>query len=59
MPDDDLRFTLRPTTEPSADLRALASTLWQMFVALTSEGFTERQALVVIGQVLSANRPTT
>ena len=42
-------------TEPSADLRELASALWQMFVALCNEGFDERQALVVIGQVLAAN----
>jgi hypothetical protein len=46
-------------TEPSAQLRALASTLWQMYVALTSEGFTEQQALVVIGQALNASRPGT
>jgi hypothetical protein len=42
-------------TEPSADLRQAASALWQMFVALRSEGFNEQQALVVIGQVLAAN----
>lgn len=42
-------------TEPSADIRMMASALWQMFVALQSEGFNEKQALVVIGQVLVAN----
>lgn len=42
-------------TEPSADLRQLASTLWQMYVALTAEGFNEQQALIVIGQVLIVN----
>lgn len=42
-------------TEPSADLRQAASALWQMYVALIEEGFTDHQALVVIGQVLAAN----
>lgn len=40
-------------TEPTAELRAAANALWQMFVALQSEGFTERQSLVIIGQVLA------
>ena len=44
-------------TEPNADMRVLATTLWQMFVALTQEGFSEQQALVVIGQMLAANTP--
>jgi hypothetical protein len=41
--------------EPSADLRNLASMLYQTFIALTNEGFTEQQALVIIGQLLYAN----
>jgi hypothetical protein len=41
--------------EPAADLRSLASMLHQMFVALQQEGFTEQQALVIIGQILAAN----
>lgn len=41
-------------TEPSADLRAAASAVWQMFVALKLEGFTDYQALVIVGQVVSA-----
>lgn len=28
--------------------------LWQTFIALTQQGFTERQALVIIGQMLAA-----
>jgi hypothetical protein len=40
--------------EPSSDLRQLASTLHQTFIALTNEGFTEQQALVIIGQILAA-----
>lgn len=42
-------------TEPSADLRQLASTMRQTFVALTDEGFTEQQALQIIGALLAAN----
>lgn len=44
----------KPTpTEPSAELRQMASMLWQTFVALTGEGFSEQQALVIIGQMLA------
>ena len=43
-------------TEPSADLRQLAATLWQTFVALTSEGFSEAQALTIIGKMLAASQ---
>lgn len=43
-------------TEPSADLRQAASAMWQMFVALTREGFTEQQALIIIGQMLSSHK---
>lgn len=43
--------------EPSADLRTTANMLRQTFVALTNEGFTERQALVIIGQILAAYAP--
>jgi hypothetical protein len=42
-------------TEPRADLRRAASELWQMFVALTSEGFSEAQALQIIAFVLQGN----
>lgn len=42
--------------EPSADIRQAASALRQMFIALTAEGFDERQALVIIGQVLAAGK---
>lgn len=39
-------------TEPAADLRSFASQMRQMFVALAAEGFTEAQALTVIGDLL-------
>lgn len=41
-------------TEPTADLRSFATTLWQLYVALTDSGFNEHQALVVIGQTIAA-----
>lgn len=43
-------------TEPSADLRGMASSLWQMYVALTLEGFSEAQALTIIGQIIIAGQ---
>jgi len=41
-------------TEPTADMRTAAAGVWQMFTALLDEGFTEQQALVILGQVLAA-----
>lgn len=46
-------------TEPAADLRQLAATLWQAYIALTSEGFNERQALIIIGQMLASAAGTS
>jgi hypothetical protein len=43
--------------EPAADLRQIANTVRQMFVALTQEGFTEHQALTIVGQILAASAP--
>jgi len=42
--------------EPSADLRSAAKGLFQVFVALKNEGFTEQQALVILGQMLAMNK---
>jgi hypothetical protein len=39
--------------EPSADMRLLANTLRQMYVALTLEGFTANEALVIIGHAIT------
>lgn len=39
--------------EPSADMRVLARNLRDMFQALIAEGFTERQALSIIGEVIA------
>jgi len=43
--------------EPDATSRKFAKTLRQLFLALTLEGFTETQALVVIGQIVAATTP--
>jgi len=40
--------------EPSADTRAFAQQTRQVFVALLLEGFTEFQALHIIGVMLAA-----
>lgn len=45
----------RSKTEPRAELRQAASELWQMHVALTHEGFTDMQSLVIIGQVMASS----
>jgi hypothetical protein len=41
--------------EPAADLRQMANMLRQTYVALTQEGFSSQEALVVIGQIIAAN----
>lgn len=38
--------------EPSAAQRAAALVLYQMYVALTQQGFTDGQALVLVGRLL-------
>lgn len=40
--------------EPSADIRMAAHAVRELFLALTMEGFDERQALIVVGQVIAA-----
>jgi hypothetical protein len=40
--------------EPSAELRAAANGVRQLYVALTREGFDDRQALIIVGQVVAA-----
>jgi hypothetical protein len=39
--------------EPTAADRQAAKAMFSMFTALVDEGFTDEQALVIIGQMLS------
>ena len=41
--------------EPSANIREFSHTMREFFLGLIQEGFTEPQALVIIGQLLAAN----
>lgn len=41
--------------EPSAATRASAKVLHEIYVALVKEGFTEQEALQVVGQVIVAS----
>lgn len=41
-------------TEPNADIRTMAKVAWQMFVALTDEGFEPDQALGLVRDILVA-----
>jgi hypothetical protein len=44
-----------PDREPSAQLRNAARQLREYYVALVREGFTEAQALRIIGTILSGS----
>ena len=44
--------------EPSADVRGLAHSVREMFVALLDEGFTDRQALLFLGAWFGNTTPT-
>ena len=35
-------------TEPSADMRVVAHTCWELYVALRDEGFTRAQAMDLV-----------
>lgn len=41
-----------PQEEPSADLRTAARAAREMYVALVHEGFTEDEALTILGHVI-------
>lgn len=43
--------------EPSADMRYAANALREMFIALLNEGFSEDQALAIIGHIMRARMP--
>lgn len=40
--------------EPTADMRQLAKKLRDIYQALIIEGFSDRQALAIIGEVIAA-----
>jgi len=40
--------------EPNADARVFAGMCFQWYTALVLEGFTEAQALVIVGQLIAA-----
>lgn len=46
-----------PQREPSAVTRQAAKALREYYVALIREGFTETEALRIIGYMLSAQNP--
>lgn len=46
---------MTPPMEPAAELRQMANAVRQLFIALINEGFTEGQALTIVGQVIIAN----
>lgn len=41
--------------EPSAEMRQFAAVMFQMYSALTQEGFERLDALAIIGKVIAAN----
>jgi hypothetical protein len=41
-------------TEPSAEMRAMAVMMWQMYTAMVDEGFSEVQALAILSDLLVA-----
>lgn len=41
--------------EPSSDIRQAARGIREVYVALTQEGFSSQEALVIVGQILAAN----
>lgn len=43
--------------EPSAEMRVLAKTLRQMYLALVMEGFTPSEAMQTIGYAIAAGTP--
>lgn len=49
---DDRKF---PTEEPNASMRQGAKMVRELFVALVQEGFTERQALSLVRDILQAS----
>ena len=49
-------MTSIPPREPRADLRQAAGAMHELFTALLEQGFTEAQALHIVGVVVSTDR---
>lgn len=45
-------FTGKARTEPQAEMRQWANSLFQMYTALAQEGFTEDQSLTLLMQFM-------
>lgn len=45
-------MTQHGAVEPSADLRVAAKAMFEMFTAMVQEGFTEEQALAIMGAMM-------
>lgn len=41
--------------EARSDWRQFAALMYEMFIALIEEGFSEQQALIMLGQILAAS----
>lgn len=46
----------KPKVEPTSEMRTAAFACYQTFIALTDGGFTEGQALQIIGAMLGGQR---
>lgn len=56
IPDDfDAPASIR---EPRAELRSAAAHMRELYLALTGEGFTEHQALRILGAMIAGQRPS-
>lgn len=47
-------FEGKGKTEPNADLRMVAQTAWQIYVALKDAGFSRADAMTLVSDILSA-----
>lgn len=58
MPRHDRFPVLMPAREPSADMREAARACREWFDALVYEGFTKRQALQLVAQIIVQSQAT-
>lgn len=53
---DEIEWPDKPKHEPSADQRSMAQTFMGWYVSFREQGFTEAQAIRLIGEVVRAGR---